>query len=74
MKLLCDGKIDSLAVAESLCGATVSLSDLLGLKDIVHNTHFLRGDYGHHRMTAESLLHAKVAFGKTQSTSAAVRF
>ena len=40
MKLLCDGEIVSLIVAESLCGATVILSDLLELKDTVLDTHF----------------------------------
>ena len=40
MKLLCDGEIVSLVVAESLCGATVILSGLLGLKDTMLDTHF----------------------------------
>ena len=40
MKMLCDGNIVSFVVAESLCDATVTLSDLLGLKDIVLDPHF----------------------------------
>ena len=41
MKLLCDVIIVSfVSRAESLCGATVTLSDLLGLKDTVFNPHF----------------------------------
>ena len=40
MKLLCDGKTVSFVVAESLCGATVSLGDFLRLKDTVLDTHF----------------------------------
>ena len=39
MKLLCDGKIVSLVTAERLCDATVSLGDLVGLKDTVLDTH-----------------------------------
>ena len=40
MKLLCDGKIVYFNVAESLCGATLTLSDLLGLMDTVLDAHF----------------------------------
>ena len=40
MELLCDGKIVSFVVAESLCGATVSRGNFLGPEDTVHDTHF----------------------------------
>ena len=40
MKLRCDGKIVYFLGAENLCGATVTLVDLLGLKDIVLDTHY----------------------------------
>ena len=40
MELLCDGKIVSVVVAESLCGATVSRGNFLGPEDTVHDTHF----------------------------------
>ena len=40
MKLLYDEKNVSFVVDTSLCGATVSLSDFLGLKDTVVDTHF----------------------------------
>ena len=40
MKLLCDGKIVSFVVAKSLCGATVSLGDLLRVRNTVLDIHF----------------------------------
>ena len=40
MKLLCDGNILSFVVAESLCGATVNLRDLLEQKDTARDPHF----------------------------------
>ena len=40
MKLRCDGKIVSFVVAESLSGATVTLTGLLGHEDAVLDTNF----------------------------------
>ena len=40
MELMCDGKIVSFVVAESLCGATVSRGNFLGPENTVHDTHF----------------------------------
>ena len=40
MELLCDEKIVSFVVAESLWGATVSRGNFLGPEDTVHDTHF----------------------------------
>ena len=38
--MLCDGNIVFFVVAESLCGATVTLSDLFGLKHTMLDAHF----------------------------------
>ena len=40
MELLCDEKIVSFVVAESLCGATISPGNFLGPEDTVNDTHF----------------------------------
>ena len=40
MNLLCDRNIVSFLVAESLCDATVTLSDLLGPNDTMLDIHF----------------------------------
>ena len=74
--MLCDGNIISCVVAGSLCDATVTLSDLLGLKytACARSTLLSRADYDYRLTTAESLLHPQVVLGHAQSMSATVCF
>ena len=66
--------VSFVVVAESLCGATVTLFDLLKLKDTVLDTNSCESTNGHDRKAADILLHPKVVFAHARSKAATFKF
>ena len=69
MNLRCKGKIVSIVVGESLCGAIVTLIKLLDSRTRCSCTHS-QADYGHGGKIAESVLYLSVVFVHAQYRAA----